>query len=151
MDPRVGYARARLTAEMRAREILVAARDDLPAVVTIDELGVKFVVDAGVARNFGDGPMRRTEAPFDVAIEGRGFFKISTAEGERYTRDGHFRTDETGKASAVQFLHFPFTAAQVAKFRRPGAQVTLGFAHANYAHSTVLSDAVRGVLAEDFE
>ena len=60
------------------------------------------------------------------------------------------RTDETGKASAVQFLHFPFTDAQVAKFRAPGAEITLGFKHANYAQLTVLPEAVRAALAADF-
>jgi Protein of unknown function (DUF3501) len=60
------------------------------------------------------------------------------------------RTDETGKASAVQFLHFPFTDAQVAKFRQAGTEVTLGFRHANYAHMTLLPEPVRAALAEDF-
>lgn len=60
------------------------------------------------------------------------------------------RTDETGKASAVQFLHFPFTPAQVAKFRLPGTEVTLGFRHPNYGHLAVLPEAVRAALAEDF-
>lgn len=60
------------------------------------------------------------------------------------------RTDETGKASAVQFLHFPFTDAQVEKFRRPGCEATLGFRHANYSHQTVLSEPVRAALAADF-
>ncbi len=31
------------------------------------------------------------------------------------------RTTADGKASSVQFLHFPFTDGQVEKFRRPGA------------------------------
>jgi flagellar basal-body rod protein FlgF len=58
---------------------------------------VKFVGDDGVARDFGQGALRRTEAPLDMAIEGQGFFKVATKAGERYTRDGHFRTDDTGR------------------------------------------------------
>jgi flagellar basal-body rod protein FlgF len=58
---------------------------------------VKFVGEDGVARDFGQGGLRRTDAPFDVAIEGQGFFKVNTKAGERYTRDGHFRTDDTGR------------------------------------------------------
>jgi hypothetical protein len=61
------------------------------------------------------------------------------------------RTDETGKASAVQFLHFPFDDAQVAKFRTPSTEVTLGFRHPSYGHLAVLPEAVRAALAEDFE
>ncbi|MBX6320360.1 MAG: DUF3501 family protein [Rhodospirillaceae bacterium] len=61
------------------------------------------------------------------------------------------RTDETGKASAVHFIHFPFTEAQIAAFRRPGTEVVMGFSHPEYAHMTVLPEPVRAALAEDFE
>ena len=58
---------------------------------------IKFVSAAGVARDFAQGGLRRTEAPLDLAIEGKGFFKVNTKAGERYTRDGRFRTDDTGR------------------------------------------------------
>lgn len=58
---------------------------------------VKFVAADGVARDFGQGALRRTEAPLDLAIEGQGFFRVTTPGGERYTRDGHFRTDDRGR------------------------------------------------------
>lgn len=60
------------------------------------------------------------------------------------------RTDETGKASAVQFLHFPFAPTQIEKFRRPGTEVTIGFKHPHYAHMTQLPEAVRAALSGDF-
>ncbi|HEX4710979.1 flagellar basal-body rod protein FlgF [Phenylobacterium sp.] len=58
---------------------------------------VKFVGDDGVARDFGQGALRSTAAPLDMAIEGPGFFKVTSKGAERYTRDGHFRTDDTGR------------------------------------------------------
>ena len=58
---------------------------------------VSFAYDAGVVRDFGQGSLKTTGAPFDVAIEGDGFFKITTPAGERYTRDGRFSMDPTGK------------------------------------------------------
>lgn len=58
---------------------------------------VKFVVADGVARDFGQGALRRTDAPLDVAIEGDGFFKVGVFGAERYTRDGRFRADEIGR------------------------------------------------------
>ncbi|MGH6930861.1 MAG: DUF3501 family protein [Dongiaceae bacterium] len=61
------------------------------------------------------------------------------------------RTNAAGKASSVQFIHFPFTAAQIAKFRRPGAQVIVGFSHPNYGHMVMMPEAVRAALAEDFD
>ena len=60
------------------------------------------------------------------------------------------RTTAEGKASAVQFLHFRFTPAQIAKFRTPGTQIVLGFRHPSYAHMAVMPEAVRAALAEDF-
>jgi hypothetical protein len=59
-------------------------------------------------------------------------------------------TSPEGKASSVQFLRFPFTKEQKAKFKAPGTQVTAGIEHANYGHMAVLSEATRQALAGDF-
>lgn len=61
------------------------------------------------------------------------------------------RTTAAGKASAVQFLHFPFSDEQVAAFRAPGTQVTIGLNHPDYGHMAVISEAVRQALAHDFD
>tara|TARA_B100000315_G_C14448767_1_gene528093 strand:- start:224 stop:814 length:591 start_codon:yes stop_codon:yes gene_type:complete len=61
------------------------------------------------------------------------------------------RTTADGKASSIQFLHFPFTAQQVEKFRAPNAEVTLGIGHDKYGHMAVLSEDVRAALAGDFD
>jgi flagellar basal-body rod protein FlgF len=58
---------------------------------------VKFVLGDGVARDFRQGSLRRTDAPLDMAIEGKGFFTVTTPEGDRYTRDGRFQLDDQGK------------------------------------------------------
>jgi flagellar basal-body rod protein FlgF len=57
---------------------------------------VQYVLDKGLARDFGQGAMTTTGAPLDVAIEGDGFFQINTDAGERYTRDGRFTVDPAG-------------------------------------------------------
>ncbi|MFQ6018060.1 MAG: DUF3501 family protein [Kiloniellaceae bacterium] len=61
------------------------------------------------------------------------------------------RSTPEGRASSVQFLHFPFSAGQVAKFRQPGVRVVVGFAHPHYGHMAVMPEAVRAALAEDFD
>ncbi len=61
------------------------------------------------------------------------------------------RTSAAGKASAVQFIHFPFTDAQVAAFCAPEAEIVLGFSHPEYAHMVVFPEPVRGALAGDFD
>jgi flagellar basal-body rod protein FlgF len=58
---------------------------------------VNFVVDAGVARDFTQGALNQTHAPLDVAIDGKGFFQIAGPDGPRYTRDGRFKLDSTGR------------------------------------------------------
>lgn len=61
------------------------------------------------------------------------------------------RTTADGKASSVQFVHFPFTPAQIASFRLPGAQVMIGFVHPSYGHIAVMPEDVRAELAGDFD
>ena len=61
------------------------------------------------------------------------------------------RTTAAGKASSVQFVHFPFTDAQIAAFRAPDAEVTLAIGHPNYRHAAGLTDAARAALAGDFD
>lgn len=60
------------------------------------------------------------------------------------------RTSAEGKASSVQFIHFPFTDDQVRKFRADGAQVTIGFRHPQYSHMAIMPDPMRQALAADF-
>ena len=61
------------------------------------------------------------------------------------------RSTAEGRASSVHFLHFPFTRAQIAKFRAPGCQVIVGIGHPNYAHLAVMPETVREALSEDFD
>jgi len=60
------------------------------------------------------------------------------------------RTNEEGKASSVQFVHFDFSDAQIAAFKKPGTQVLVGVSHPNYGHIAVMSEATRAALATDF-
>ena len=59
------------------------------------------------------------------------------------------RTTESGKASSVQFIHFPFTDEQAKAFRESGGQTILGFEHAAYGHMTVIPEESRELLAGD--
>ncbi|MEE2969968.1 MAG: DUF3501 family protein [Pseudomonadota bacterium] len=61
------------------------------------------------------------------------------------------RTNAAGKASSVQFLHFPFTAGQISKFRTEGGRIIVGIGHENYAHMAVMPETVRAMLGEDFD
>jgi hypothetical protein len=78
-----------------------------------------------------------------IEIEGEGVTGVPEADQDRSTAEG--------KASSVQFIHFPFTAKQIEAFRKPGARILVGFAHPHYGHMAVMADDVRASLAEDFD
>lgn len=58
---------------------------------------INFVFDAGVQRDFSQGPLRPTGAPLDMALQGDGFFSVQTPGGPGYTRDGRFALDGKGQ------------------------------------------------------
>jgi hypothetical protein len=58
-------------------------------------------------------------------------------------------TNEHGKASSVQFVRFPLTAAQKKAFKSPATIVMLGFDHPRYGHLAALPPAIREALAQD--
>jgi len=60
------------------------------------------------------------------------------------------RTTAEGKASAVQFIRFPFTQSQVIKFSSEQVEVIIGFEHNNYSHMAVMSEPIRKALVSDF-
>ena len=99
-----------------------------------------------------DDPLRRKTFLSKLGgVEETAFFEV---EGERIVgtpEDDVDRTTADGKASSVQFIHFHFTDAQVARFRAAGARVILGFDHPAYSHMTILPEEVRGALAQDFD
>jgi flagellar basal-body rod protein FlgG len=58
-------------------------------------LGVKT---ASISRDSTQGTMQSTSNPLDVAVQGKGFFKIQYNNGEEaYTRDGSFQLSPDGK------------------------------------------------------
>jgi len=58
-------------------------------------LGVRT---AGVVRKFDQGSLQQTNNPYDVAINGPGFFQIQMPDGTTgYTRDGSFKLNAGGQ------------------------------------------------------
>ena len=58
---------------------------------------MSMVQDTGTGRDLRRGPVEATNAPFDLAINGSGYFTVKTANGDRYTRNGHFTLDSEGR------------------------------------------------------
>jgi len=55
-----------------------------------------FAQDISSYRDTRQGTMNATGNPLDMAIQGRGYFTIETANGPRYTRNGTFQTNPEG-------------------------------------------------------
>jgi flagellar basal-body rod protein FlgF len=49
------------------------------------------------AFDFTTGPLNRTDAPLDLALEGDGFFVVNGPQGPLYTRSGTFQLDGEGQ------------------------------------------------------
>jgi hypothetical protein len=60
------------------------------------------------------------------------------------------RTNAAGKASSVQFVHFPFTPDAIKQFKMPGTKAIVMIEHPEYAHMAVMPEPVRAALAADF-
>ena len=65
-------------------------------------LGVEFVKDT---TDFSQGGLKQTGNEFDLAIDGAGFFRVKTSDGERYTRDGRFIKDAQGSLTTINGYH----------------------------------------------
>lgn len=68
---------------------------------SVDTAPVVGTLGTGVELNelytvFEQGSMRESGNPFDLALEGEGFFVVDTPQGERYTRNGSFLIDNNG-------------------------------------------------------
>ena len=56
-----------------------------------------FSVLSGSLTDLTAGSLDRTGNPFDLAIEGKGFFAVQTSSGTLYTRNGNFHVSKDGK------------------------------------------------------
>jgi hypothetical protein len=99
-----------------------------------------------------DDPIRRAPVLARLGgIEGKVFIEVGGQRIRGEPDPTRENTSPEGKASSVQFLRFPFTENQIARFKTSGAQVIAGFDHLNYGHMAVLPEPVRAALAEDFD
>jgi hypothetical protein len=115
-----------------------------PLVPNGSELTATFMIEI-------DDPVRRKRVLDGLGgIEESVFMRVGGETIKAVAEADQDRTREDGKASSVQFVHIPFTPAQIAAFSRDGAEVLLGFSHLNYGHMAILPDAVRAELARDF-
>ena len=115
-----------------------------PLVPKGNELVATFMIEI-------DEPDRRQRILGTLGgIEETAFLRVAGETIKALAEADQDRTTAEGKASSVQFVHFPFTKAQVAAFCRQGVEVMIGFTHSKYGHMAVMPEHVRAELARDF-
>ncbi len=127
---------AQLSGELEAYNPLVPNGRELVATVL-------FEIDDPVRRAAFLAKLGGIEESAFMEVEGRRIKGVAEKDQDRTTAEG--------KASAVQFVHFPFSVAEVAKFKEPGVRIVVGFDHPAYAHMTVMPEPMRQALAADFD
>ena len=127
---------AQLADELAAYNPLIPQGSELVATVM-------FEIDDEVRRAAVLGRLGGVEETAFIRVAGERVIGVPEEDVDR--------TNAAGKASSVQFVHFPFSAAQIAAFRDPANEIVVGFSHENYAHMAVMPEAVRAALATDFD
>lgn len=108
-------------------------------------LAVTFMIEIEDAARRARELMRLggIEETISISFDGESVKAVSEGDEER--------TTEAGKTSSVHFLLFPFTAKQIAKFRKLGQRVAIAIDHPNYGHMAIMPEAMRASLAGDFD
>lgn len=127
---------AQIPDELRAYNPLIPKGAELVATVM-------FEIDDPIRRGTVLATLGGIERCAFVEFNGIRIFGIPESDQER--------TTEEGKASSVQFVHFPFSREQIAAFGLAHTKVVLGFTHPNYGHMAVVPEDVRAELARDFD
>lgn len=87
----VGFKKSRVDFQ----DLLYAHMQDPNATATGGtQIGMGVRV-ASTQKQFSQGSVQRTDSPYDLAIQGDGFFTVKTPDGEAYTRDGSLKYDST--------------------------------------------------------
>ena len=102
---------------------------------------VMFEIDDPDRRHAFLAKLGGVEETMTVEVDGEVVTAVAEADVDRTAADG--------KASSVQFVHFPMTDDQAAKFKQPGTRVLVGIGHPQYQHMAVLPEDIRAELAGD--
>jgi hypothetical protein len=121
--------------ELAAYNPLIPNGDELVATVMIE-------IDDPMRRERMLAQLGGIEKAMYLSFAGETVRGVAEADRENTREDDN-------KASSVQFMHFPLTAAQKQKFKAPGTQVIVGIDHANYGHMAMMPEAVRQELLRD--
>lgn len=123
--------------------------DELEAYNPLIPQGTELV--ATLMFEIDDEKRRERELRRLTGVETKIHFEVGDIRVDAVVPEGEIeRTKADGKTSSVHFLHFPFSAEAIRKFRDPSVRVLLTIAHENYGHMALVDGVTRASLAEDF-
>ena len=102
---------------------------------------VMFEIDDPDRRHAFLAKLGGVEETMTVELDGEVVTAVAEADVDRTAADG--------KASSVQFVHFPMTDDQATRFKQPGTRVLVGIGHPHYQHMAALPEDTRAELADD--
>lgn len=85
-----------------------------------------FTQDIATWRDTSGGPLKHTGNPFDMAIQGPGYFVVETPLGERYTKAGNFSLEANGTLVTQQGYPVLDAGGQRIIFEATDRNVTIG-------------------------
>lgn len=86
---------------------------------------LSYTQDWATVHDFTGGAIMQTGNTFDVALQGEGFIAVQTPDGERYTRNGELKLDNTGLL--VTNSGYPvLTDAGVIRFDNEETRIVIG-------------------------
>lgn len=94
--------------------------------------GTLGTAQAGVQTSFKQGKLMRSDGPFDVAIDGSGFFIVRKGSQTAYTRDGSFARNADG------------TLENTGGWRLEGVRIPQGAASLSVAEDGVVTETRAG-------
>jgi hypothetical protein len=121
--------------------------DELEAYAPLVPRGLELV--ATVMFEIDDAARRKVQLTRIGGIENHALLRVGGDEIRGIPDPDRENTAPDGKASSVQFFHFPFTEAQAAAFRDPATSVQIGFDQAHYGHVALMPKPVQAALAGD--
>ena len=84
-----------------------------------------YAMDYGTGRNTEQGPLESTGNPFDLAIQGKGYFAVQTPQGERYTRAGNFSINSNGDLTTMDGYQVLDNTGQPINFQPNDNKITV--------------------------
>lgn len=122
---------------------------ELEAYNSLIPQGAELVVTVLV--EIDDEHLRRTVLANLGGIEHSMSIAVASERVQGMPEDDLDRTDETGKASSVHFIHFAFTPAQIAAFRDRARRPVFVIDHPHYGHMAMIDATMQAALAADFD